>query len=113
MRVAYPGASPDEVESTIVTRIEDAVEGLLLLGTLRMDFAHDYQSATRNFEQFLRRAPQHPKAELARYKLVLATIDAGYIDSGRKYARTYLRYYPDGQYVGRILQRFPELKSAL
>jgi len=29
VRVAYPGASPDEVETTIVTRIEDAVEGLL------------------------------------------------------------------------------------
>ena len=29
MRVAYPGASPDEVESSVVTRIEDAVEGLL------------------------------------------------------------------------------------
>jgi multidrug efflux pump subunit AcrB len=29
VRVAYPGASPDEVESSIVTRVEDAVEGLL------------------------------------------------------------------------------------
>jgi multidrug efflux pump subunit AcrB len=29
VRVDYPGASPNEVETTIVTRIEDAVEGLL------------------------------------------------------------------------------------
>jgi multidrug efflux pump subunit AcrB len=29
VRVSYPGASPDEVETTVVTRIEDAVEGLL------------------------------------------------------------------------------------
>jgi hypothetical protein len=94
-------------------REPEAVEGLLLLGTLRMDFAHDYQSATRNIEEFLRRAPDHPKAELARYKLVLAAIDAGYIERGRQRARNYLEHYPDGQYVGRILQRYPELKSEL
>ncbi|KIG12038.1 hypothetical protein DB30_02093 [Enhygromyxa salina] len=91
----------------------EAVEGLLLLGTLRMDFAHDYQSATRNFEEFLRRAPQHPKAELARYKLVLAAIEAGYIPHALQRGLAYLRHYPDGQYVGRILQRFPELKSEI
>ena len=87
----------------------EAVEGLLLLGTLRMDFAHDYQSATRNFEEFLRRAPRHPKAELARYKLVLAAIETGYIDHALARARAYLEHYPNGQYVGRLLQRFPEL----
>lgn len=91
----------------------EAVEGLLMLGTLRMDFAHDYQSATRNFEEFLRRAPDHPKAELARYKLVLAAIEAGYIDHAIQRARAYLHQYPDGEYVGRVLQRFPELKSEL
>jgi hypothetical protein len=91
----------------------EAVEGLLMLGTLRMDFAHDYQSATRNFEEFLRRAPKHPKAELARYKLVLAAIEAGYIDQAIQRSRAYLYQYPDGEYVGRILQRFPELKSEL
>jgi hypothetical protein len=91
----------------------EAVEGLLLLGTLRMDFAHDYQSAARNFEEFLRRAPQHPKAELARYMLMLAAIEAGYIDDALQRGRTYLRHYPDGQYVGRVLQRFPELKSEI
>jgi hypothetical protein len=91
----------------------EAVEGLLMLGTLRMDFAHDYQSATRNFEEFLRRAPKHPKAELARYKLVLAAIEAGYIDQAIQRSRAYLYQYPDGEYVGRILQRFPELKSEI
>jgi hypothetical protein len=91
----------------------EAVEGLLLLGTLRMDFAHDYQSAARNFEEFLRRAPQHAKAELARYMLMLAAIEAGYIDDALQRGRTYLHHYPDGQYVGRILQRFPELKSEI
>lgn len=91
----------------------EAVEGLLMLGTLRMDFAHDYQSATRNFEEFLRRAPHHPKAELARYKLMLAAIEAGYIDRAIQRARAYLHQYPDGEYVGRVLQRFPELKSEL
>jgi outer membrane protein assembly factor BamD (BamD/ComL family) len=91
----------------------EAVEGLLMLGTLRMDFGHDYQSATRNFEEFLRRAPNHPKAELARYKLVLAAIEAGYIDRAIQRSRAYLHQHPDGQFVGRVLQRFPELKSEL
>ncbi|GEM_PF-1182974 len=94
-------------------REPEAVEGLLLLGILRMDFAHDYQSATRNIEEFLRRDPDHPKAELARYRLMLAAIDAGYINRGLAQARIYLRDYPDGQSIGQILQRFPELKSEL
>ena len=91
----------------------EAVEGLLILGTLHMDFGHDYQSATRNFQEFLRRAPNHASAELAHYKLILAGIEAGYISRAIERARVYLDYYPDGQYVGRILQRFPELKSDL
>lgn len=91
----------------------EAAEGLLMFGVLRMDFAHDYQSASRNFEEFLRRAPDHPQAELARYKLVLVAIETGTIDLALTRARAYLRRYPDGQYLGRILQRFPELKDEL
>jgi hypothetical protein len=91
----------------------EAAEGLLMFGVLRMDFAHDYQSASRNFEEFLRRAPDHPQAELARYKLVLVAIESGSIDIALTRARAYLRRYPDGQHLGRILQRFPELKEEL
>lgn len=91
----------------------EAAEGLLMFGVLRMDFAHDYQSASRNFEEFLRRAPDHPQAELARYKLVLVAIESGTIDVALTRARAYLRRYPDGQHLGRILQRFPELKDEL
>ncbi len=91
----------------------EAAEGLLMFGVLRMDFAHDYQSASRNFEEFLRRTPDHPQAELARYKLILVAIETGTIDLALTRARAYLRRYPDGQYLGRILQRFPELKDEL
>lgn len=91
----------------------EAAEGLLMFGVLRMDFAHDYQSASRNFEEFLRRAPDHPQAELARYKLVLVAIESGNIDVALTRSRAYLRRYPDGQHLGRILQRFPELKDEL
>ncbi|MFV8750834.1 FecR domain-containing protein [Nannocystaceae bacterium ST9] len=91
----------------------EAAEGLLMFGVLRMDFAHDYQSASRNFEEFLRRSPDHPQAELARYKLILVAIESGAIDLALTRSRAYLRHYPDGQYLGRILQRFPELKDEL
>jgi hypothetical protein len=91
----------------------EAAEGLLMFGVLRMDFAHDYQSASRNFEEFLRRAPDHPQAEHARYKLVLVAIETGTIELALTRARAYMRRYPDGQYLGRILQRFPELKDEL
>jgi hypothetical protein len=91
----------------------EAAEALLMFGVLRMDFAHDYQSASRNFEEFLRRAPDHPQAELARYKLVLVAIESGTIDVALTRARAYLRRHPDGQHLGRILQRFPELKDEL
>jgi hypothetical protein len=92
---------------------EEAVEGLLLIGILRMDFAHDYQSATLYFEDYLRRAPEHANVELARYKLVIASVEAGKIADGRKRAEDYLGRYPDGRHVGQILQRFPELKSRI
>jgi hypothetical protein len=90
-----------------------AVEGLLLIGILRMDFAHDYQAANLYFEEFLRRAPHHPKAELATYKRWLASTEAGRIPEALDRGRGYLQQYPGGRYVGRVLSRFPELKEEL
>jgi hypothetical protein len=90
-----------------------AVEGLLLIGILRMDFAHDYQAANLYFEEFLRRAPDHPKAELAMYKRWLASTESGKIPEALTRGKQYLQRYAHGQYVGRILARFPELKDAL
>ncbi len=93
--------------------LPESVEGLLLIGMLRMDFAHDYQSATIYFERFLRRAPEHQHAQLAMYKLVLASIESGRVSEGHARGRIYLERFPDGRYVGLILQRLPALKSAL
>jgi hypothetical protein len=90
-----------------------AVEGLLLIGILRMDFAHDYQSANLYFEEFLRRAPDHEKAELATYKRWLASTESGKIPEALDRGAAYLERYPHGAYVGRILARFPELKREL
>jgi hypothetical protein len=90
-----------------------AVEGLLLIGILRMDFAHDYQAANLYFEEFLRRAPEHEKSELATYKRWLASTESGKIPEAIERGRAYLREYPSGRYVGRVLARFPELKDAL
>ena len=47
------------------------------------------------------------------YKLVLCSIEAGKVTEGRNRGRAYLERYPDGRYVGLILQRLPELKSAI
>jgi hypothetical protein len=91
----------------------DAVEGLLLIGMLRMDFAQDYQAATLRFEEFLRRAPEHPRAELAMYKLTLAAIESGQIQRALGRGEAYLQRYPNGRYVGHILQRFPELRDSI
>ncbi len=90
-----------------------AVEGLLLIGILRMDFAHDYQTANLYFEEFLRRAPNHEKAELATYKRWLASTESGKIPEAIERGSAYLKQHPDGRYVGRILSRFPELKDEL
>lgn len=92
---------------------EDIVEGHLLIGILRMDFANDYPAAKRAFEQFLARAPDHPDAELARYRLWLASTENGDIHEAFSLGREYLRRYPDGKYAGKILQRFPQLVSEL
>ena len=89
------------------------VEALLLIGILRMDFAHDYQAANLHFEEFLRRAPDHPKAELAHYKRWLASTESGQIPRALERGKAYLKRYPHGQYVGRILARYPELKDEL
>jgi len=90
-----------------------AAEGYLMIGILRMDFAQDHQSASKYFEKFLARAPNHELAELAHYRLWLAATERGLISEALKNGKSYLERYPNGRYVGRILQRFPELKSAL
>lgn len=92
---------------------DDLVEGHLLVGILRMDFANDYPAATLAFERFLERAPSHPEAELARYRLWLAGIENGDIHAAIDRGREYLRLYPNGKYAGKILQRFPKLVSEL
>ncbi len=89
------------------------VEGHLLVGILRMDFANDYVAAELAFERFLERAPAHPEAELARYRLWLASIEDGDVNGAIDRGREYLRRYPNGKYTGKILQRFPRLVSEL
>jgi hypothetical protein len=90
-----------------------AAEGYLLVGMLRMDYALDYRAAEKAFETFLRRAPSHTYAELAHYRMWLAAVEDGRISVALKRAYDYLERYPDGKYVGKMLQRFPELKSGL
>jgi hypothetical protein len=89
-----------------------AVEGYLLNGMLRMDYALDYRAAEVAFREFLARAPTHEKAELAHYRLWLVSTEAGRIAAAVAQGRAYLTRYPDGRYVGQVLQRFPELKSS-
>jgi hypothetical protein len=89
-----------------------AVEGYLLVGILRMDYALDYRAADNAFEEFLRRAPKnHPSAEMAMYRLWLSATEDGRISEALVRGRRYLRRFPDGKYVGKILQRFDELKA--
>jgi ferric-dicitrate binding protein FerR (iron transport regulator) len=90
-----------------------AVEGFLLVGILRMDYALDFRAADTAFEDFLRRAPYHPRAEYARFRLWLAATEDGRISTALERGRDYIRRYPTGRYVGKILRRFPELKSEL
>lgn len=92
---------------------DDIVEGHLLIGILRMDFANDYPAAKQAFQKFLTRAPDHPDAEVARYRLWLASTENGDIHEAIEHGRDYLRRYPDGRYAGKILQRFPQLVSEL
>jgi ferric-dicitrate binding protein FerR (iron transport regulator) len=90
-----------------------AAEGYLLTGMLRMDYALDYKAAEKAFETFLQRAPKHSNAEVAHYRMWLSAVEDGRISVAMQRARKYLSKYSDGRYVGRILQRFPELKSEL
>ncbi len=90
-----------------------AVEGYLLVGILRMDYAMDFDAADMAFQEFLSRAPHHAHAELARYRLWLSATEDGRISQALERGREYLQRYPNGRYVGRVLQRFPELKSTL
>jgi hypothetical protein len=86
-----------------------AVEGYLLVGILRMDYALDHRAADAAFGEFLRRAPGHPRAELAMYRLWLSSTEEGRIAQALERGQRYLERYPNGKYVGKILQRFPEL----
>jgi len=89
-----------------------AVEGYLLVGILRMDYALDYRAADNAFEEFLRRAPKnHPSAEMAMYRLWLSATEDGRISEALTRGRRYLKRFPNGKYVGKLLQRFDELKA--
>jgi len=102
--------------STFIDKYGDdplAVEGYLLVGILRMDYALDYDAAEVAFQTFLRRAPNHASAEVALHRMWLASTENGRISEALERGRKYLSRYPNGKFVGKILQRFPELKSAL
>lgn len=89
-----------------------AVEGYLLVGILRMDYALDYRAADNAFEEFLRRAPRsHHSVEMAMYRLWLSATEDGRISEALHRGRRYLDRFPNGKYVGKILQRFDELKT--
>lgn len=90
-----------------------AVRGYLLVGMLRHDYAVDYRAAEKAFEAFLRRAPNHPEAELAHFRMWLSATEDGRISTAEERGRRYLQRYPQGEHVGKILQRFPKLKSEL
>ncbi len=92
---------------------DDVVEGHLVIGILRMDYANDYPAAKKAFQTFIDRAPEHPDAEVARYRLWLASTENGDIHEAIQQGRHYLRRYPDGKYAGKVLQRFPQLISEL
>ncbi len=99
-----------------LTKYDDhplAAEAYLLRGMLRMDYALDYKTAEVDLETYLRRAPNGRQIEKARYRLWLAATEDGRINVALKRARTYLSKYPNGRFVGKIIQRFPELKSSL
>ncbi|MEM7157694.1 MAG: FecR domain-containing protein [Myxococcota bacterium] len=89
-----------------------AVEGYLLVGILRMDYALDYRAADNAFEEFLRRAPRnHHSVEMAMYRLWLSATEDGRISEALRRGRRYLDRFPNGKYVGKIFQRFDELKT--
>ncbi len=88
-------------------------EAFLLIGSLRMDYAGDYQAAKADFRRFLERAPESPEAELARYRLWLASTEQGDIQEAKRLGREYLRAHPHGRHVGLVLQRFPGLAGEL
>lgn len=90
-----------------------AAEGHLLIGIQRMDYAGDHQAAKAEFRKFLERAPDHPEAELARYRLWLAATEQGDIQEAKRLGRAYLHRHPRGRYVGQVIKRFRGLASEL
>ncbi|MEZ4380492.1 MAG: FecR domain-containing protein [Nannocystaceae bacterium] len=90
-----------------------AAEAHLLIGIQRMDYAGDHQAAMDAFRKFIERAPDHPEAELARYRLWLAATEKGDIQEAKRLGRAYLHSHPRGRYVGQIIKRFHDLASEL
>lgn len=90
-----------------------AAEAYLLRGMLRMDYALDYKTAEMDLKTYLRRAPNGRQVEKAHYRMWLAATEDGRISVALERAHAYLDAYPNGRFVGKIIQRFPELKSSL
>jgi TolA-binding protein len=90
-----------------------SAEAYALLGMLRMDYAQDYKAAEVALQTYLKRAPNGSHAEIAMYRMWLSAVEDGRISQAITRGRKYLDRYPDGRFVGKILERFPELKSSL
>lgn len=90
-----------------------AAEAWALLGILRMDYALDYRAAEVALKNYLSRAPNGPHAEIATYRMWLSATEDGRIREALTRGREYLERYPNGRFVGKVLQRFPELKSEI
>jgi hypothetical protein len=90
-----------------------AAEAYAMLGLLRMDYALDYKAAEVALQTYLQRAPNGKHAELAAYRMWLCAVEDGRISQALTRGRSYLERYPNGRFVGNVLQRFPELKSEL
>jgi TolA-binding protein len=90
-----------------------AAEAYAMLGLLRMDYALDYKAAEVALQTYLERAPNGVHAELALYRMWLCAVEDGRISQAIKRGSKYLDRYPNGRFVGNILQRFPELHSEI
>jgi len=102
--------------SDILAKYHDhpaASEAWALLGILRMDFALDYVAAEVALQNYLQRSPNGRLAEIAMYRMWLASVEDGRISQALQRGREYLGRYPNGRFVGKVIQRFPELKSEI
>jgi hypothetical protein len=89
----------EEAYKTASRRFPTADRPIFALGLMAFDGRHDYATAARLFDAYVRQFPRGSFVREATGRLLEARLKTGEMSLARETAASYLRSYPDGPHA--------------